>query len=369
MSASASELKHTLRKADFPACAREALDRIEQLCIASDTGRNAKNMEIATDIMTEFVFCETDRRGSRRRELQLLEALSDYFKPSFSGGLSSDATRHAVFASLFPHGNADRLHVLVKLVSMAISTKNIPVLSATGMWMQQLGCTSKGSLDLAEGVVKDYFDLVPKAASVLQDLPRLAPQFTANFLTAVAEMYSVKDKKQVFAPPPEILMEVVHQWIDQNPTLCLAALLTNVAVTVVTPFAGLFKWCILSPLYYCNHPQSNDCRLLYSQLHLALIKSLMKCGQPIAANGKTVMLVQQFLPTVEALARWQRDNSGDRAAEAIELALDRLAQAVQIGLFTKCLIGNKEELLQCFDSLPKHQLLGIIMRKQSSSEC
>lgn len=39
--------------------------------------------------------------------------------------------------------------------------------------------------------MKDYFVLIPKAVSGLQDLPQLAPQFTANFLTAVAEMYGV----------------------------------------------------------------------------------------------------------------------------------------------------------------------------------
>lgn len=39
--------------------------------------------------------------------------------------------------------------------------------------------------------MKDYFVLIPKAVSGLQDLPQLVPQFTANFLTAVAEMYSV----------------------------------------------------------------------------------------------------------------------------------------------------------------------------------
>jgi hypothetical protein len=42
--------------------------------------------------------------------------------------------------------------------------------------------------------VKDYFVLIPKAVSGLQDLPQLAPQFTANFLTAVAEMYGVVGK-------------------------------------------------------------------------------------------------------------------------------------------------------------------------------
>lgn len=39
--------------------------------------------------------------------------------------------------------------------------------------------------------MKDYFVLIPKVVSGLQDLPQLAPQFTANFLTAVAEMYGV----------------------------------------------------------------------------------------------------------------------------------------------------------------------------------
>jgi hypothetical protein len=45
-----------------------------------------------------------------------------------------------------------------------------------------------------QGLVKDYFVLIPKAVSGLQDLPQLAPQFTANFLTAVAEMYGVVGK-------------------------------------------------------------------------------------------------------------------------------------------------------------------------------
>ena len=39
--------------------------------------------------------------------------------------------------------------------------------------------------------MKDYFVLIPKAVIGLQDLPQLAQQFTANFLTAVAEMYGV----------------------------------------------------------------------------------------------------------------------------------------------------------------------------------
>lgn len=123
------------------------------------------------------------------QELQLLEVLCDYF--SLPGG-NSDAARNTVFMNLFPDTHKDRSRLLVKLVSISISTRSRPVLSATGIWMQQLGCTSAYSLELAKGLVNDYFVLVPKAVQRLQDLPQLAPQFTANFLTAVAELFSAK---------------------------------------------------------------------------------------------------------------------------------------------------------------------------------
>lgn len=125
------------------------------------------------------------------QEFQLLEVLCDYF--SYPGG-NSDAARNTVFMNLFPDTHRDRSRLLVKLVSISISTRSKPVLSATGIWMQQLGCTSNYSLELAKGLVNDYFVLVPKAVERLQDLPQLAPQFTANFLTAVAELFSIRGK-------------------------------------------------------------------------------------------------------------------------------------------------------------------------------
>jgi hypothetical protein len=41
-----------------------------------------------------------------------------------------------VFMSLFPPTHSDRSRLLIKLVSMASSTKNVSVLTATGIWMQ-----------------------------------------------------------------------------------------------------------------------------------------------------------------------------------------------------------------------------------------
>lgn len=55
--------------------------------------------------------------------------------------------------------------------------------------MQQVGCGSKFSADLAEGLVEDYFILLPKVQAMLDDLPVTAPLFTANLLTALTELY------------------------------------------------------------------------------------------------------------------------------------------------------------------------------------
>lgn len=119
------------------------------------------------------------------QELQLLEVLCDYL--SYPGG--NEAGRNAVFMFLFPGSHPNRSRLLVKLVSMAISTNNSPVLMATAILMQQLSCTSKFSLQLANGLVNDYFVLVPKSVDRLKELSKIAPLFTANFLTAVTEMY------------------------------------------------------------------------------------------------------------------------------------------------------------------------------------
>jgi hypothetical protein len=74
----------------------------------------------------EFMF----QRLNCIQELQLLEVLCDYF--TYSG----EAVRNMVFMSLFPPAHSDRSRLLIKLVSMASSTKNVPVLTATGIWMQ-----------------------------------------------------------------------------------------------------------------------------------------------------------------------------------------------------------------------------------------
>lgn len=65
--------------------------------------------------------------------MQLVEVLSDYFAFSHNSNVGGDAARNTVFMSLFPHTCVERCQLLVKLVSIAVCTNNIPLLSATGI--------------------------------------------------------------------------------------------------------------------------------------------------------------------------------------------------------------------------------------------
>lgn len=174
-------------------------------------------MDLALDLIAEFVFCETDRRGNKRAdvltpllELELLNVLFDYFN-----GPTSEASKNTIFLSLFSGTMATlRLPVLSKLVSIAIGAPSSSVLISASAWMQQLGNTSLNSCKLAEAIVKDYFVLVPEATERLRTLPHLAPQFTANFLTAVAEIYYTSNKKEPMLFPPQCLLEIVTFWVS-----------------------------------------------------------------------------------------------------------------------------------------------------------
>ncbi|XP_071439202.1 integrator complex subunit 15 isoform X1 [Hetaerina americana] len=309
---SASEIKLMLRKLDFPFCAREALTRVEQFFIFMSGGKSptSKIMQSAMEITAEFVFCEVDRRGTKKRpfskiqELQLMEVLCDHFLlsgQSSSGGVS-ESVRSYLFSALFPRSPSSpasptssstggrsnqtweaRLSLLCKLVSLAVATRNIPLLATAGAWMAQAGggATAAQSVRLAQCLVRDYIVLVPRSIPHLKDLPLLAPLFAAQFLAAISEMYASIERGSAFSPPPDALLDMVTHWVAESSHLCLGPLVTTpgysqrsstppstgsrapsqtgqaspkantaAASTCSPPFAALFKWCIIAPLHF-----------------------------------------------------------------------------------------------------------------------
>lgn len=174
-------------------------------------------MDLALDLIAEFIFCEVDRRGNKRHqpltpiaELQLLEVLFEYLNNT-----PNEAAKNTIFLSLFSGTTATlRLPILSKLVSIGIGICSSSVLVSASTWLQQLGNTSVTSCKLAEAIVRDYFVLVPSTVERLKALPEVAPQFVANFLAAVAETYYCDDNKQSMRFPSPRLLEVVTFWVS-----------------------------------------------------------------------------------------------------------------------------------------------------------
>ncbi|XP_076238104.1 integrator complex subunit 15 [Calliopsis andreniformis] len=346
-----NDIKQTLRKLDFPYCAREALCRIEILC-----GRPGKQVDLQLDLISDFVFGEIERRKKRNmtiamQELQLIEVLSDFFQSP--GG--SPAVRNAVFLSLFP-ADSPRNKVLGNLVSLAITIQNKAVLNATGIWMQQLGSTSQQSVGLAKNVLNDYFVLTPKSIDKLKQLPVLAPHFTANLLTAIGEVYEDKD-------PPTKLLQLVGEWIDENPSLLLTPLMDNPALptggipmTPITPIAGLFRWCILCPLRLTavESSEQEEQRKLYSKIQQLLMDSVLRLKN--SGNNKHAISAQHFAATARALTA-SLQTPTNISSNTRDLAMERLAQAVSAAMSTNCIYGNKQELLALLQPLSYEHFL------------
>ncbi|CAH0546250.1 unnamed protein product [Brassicogethes aeneus] len=358
-------LKQSLRKIEYPLCAKEALGRIVELICGRIT--SIKHMDLALDLMAEFIFYEVDRRGNKRpqivtplQELQLLEIMFEYFN-----SIPNEAARNSVFLSLFSGTTAMmRSGILSKLISIAVGVSSPVILLSASTWMQQLGCLSANSCKLAEALVHDYFYLIPNAKDRLKTLPDICPQFTANFLTAVAENYYLNSRKDKMFPP-KILLEVITMWISENSSLCISAQQKQaalppgaIAMEVTTPIAGLLRWCILAPLY-------NQESELYCHLHLALLNSILEIPQTVPAKAiyaqHTIVPISYVMYYVNDLKNQGLNSEQVLNDEKLQLALDRYAQAIQVALSMKAVYGHVDDLLNQLQHLPYNKLLNIVV--------
>ncbi|CAG9853792.1 unnamed protein product [Phyllotreta striolata] len=366
-------LKQGLRKLEYPICAKEALYKIYDLICSRIT--SIKNMDLALDLMAEFVFYEVDRRGHKRaqslsplQELQLVKILYEYFDT-----LTSESGRNTVFLSLFSGTTINsRLGVLTKFISMGIGIPSTKILSSASAWMQQLGNTSPNSCKFAEGLIQDYFHFYVSSTEKITALPEISLEFTANFLTAIAEnYYNTSNKKTTTLPPskfifpPQKLLETVTLWISQNTSLCIAAQQKQavlppgaIAMEATTPIAGLLKWCILAPIYRQDSKE-------YTDLHLALLNSIMEipkstppkavCAQHLTSS------INPILTFVNDLKNKQEKKFSEIINEdALQLSLDRFAQAIQVIASVNAMYGHTDDLYHQIKILPFNKLMNII---------
>uniref|UniRef100_A0A6P7GW77 Uncharacterized protein LOC114347511 n=1 Tax=Diabrotica virgifera virgifera TaxID=50390 RepID=A0A6P7GW77_DIAVI len=193
------------------------LDELMFSGMATSMNKNIdiQNMDIALDLMAEFIFLEVDKRGEKRLqplnplvELQLVKTLYDYFD-----SVPCESARNTVFLSLFSGTTANsRIQVLSKLVSLAIGIPSTKILVSARAWMQQIGNSSQNSCKLADAIVQDYFYFYKTNLDKITLLPKICPEFTANVITAITEnYYNARMKEIVF--PPDNLIETITKWV------------------------------------------------------------------------------------------------------------------------------------------------------------
>ncbi|XP_022211741.2 uncharacterized protein C7orf26 homolog [Drosophila obscura] len=358
MSLSKQNSKATNKKSDlqvenFPACAVEALARIETLIAGGN------NQNLVMQIISKYIFLERSKDGDGRKsqaqaqaqptsqlnvfkEFQLTIALIEYFsKP----GSKLNATYNVIFLSLFgSHLTPERTRLLCKVISLAISGAVSGVLFSAGVWLQQVGCKTPTGLEIAQCIVTDFILFARKPSETLKQLPMIAPQFAANFVTAVAELYLNEQRSAALTPPPVALLNVITEWMTECPALCEAS---------QQFLAGLLRWAVLAPLV--------SKRPAYSQLHLSILKLLQKhpaSGESSALHIQDLMQIYQSLQNF--CARLTGAGVDPPTSEAYQKCMERFAQAVQIAIYSKR-IPNPMQLLCTLKLLPSHKLMNIVI--------
>ncbi|XP_030636319.1 integrator complex subunit 15 isoform X2 [Chanos chanos] len=382
-----SDIRHSLLRRDPLSAAKEVLYHMD-ISLGSalqSSGAGAPVLDKSTiDLVEEFIFhVPKDRsvppkRMSCVQELQLLEIMCSYFQEQ-----SKDAVRQVIFSALFSlQGNkADesRMAMLGKLVSMAIAVCRVPILECAATWLQR--SHSAWCVRLARVLVDDYCTLVPSSFSTLQNICSASPRFCCQLITAVTALYDMSSEDMT---PPPSLLEMVVGWVTEDPRLLLLTLINMPLGTSlplggldVTPLMGLLRWCVKAPLAYQRgrklsltngHGEQEKgvgCEELYSKLHLSVLQVFLMLQVHLTEQNLlgrlAVLQLESVAVLMEEVSRLVEELNPLHAASHIQLALDRLAQALQVAMATGALLCTREDLRTLCSRLPHNNLLQLVM--------
>uniref|UniRef100_U3IM77 Integrator complex subunit 15 n=1 Tax=Anas platyrhynchos platyrhynchos TaxID=8840 RepID=U3IM77_ANAPP len=389
-----SDIRHSLLRRDALSAAKEVLYHLD--IYFSSQLQSAPLPPLVdkgpAELLEEFLFQVPKERGvppkrlNSLQELQLLEIMCNYFQEQ-----TKDSVRQLIFSSLFsPQGNKaddNRMALLGKLVSMAVAVCRVPVLECAAFWLQRTPAVY--CVRLARALVDDYCNLVPGSIQTLKQIFSASPRFCCQFITAVTALYDLSSDDLI---PPSELLELIVSWIFEDPRLILITFLnTPIAANLpigfleLTPLTGLIRWCVKAPLAYKRkqkaslsngHPNTKmamdsaegddgDCHQLYSKLHLTVLQVLMMLqGHLTEKNlyGRLGLVpFDHVVPLVEEINRLSDELNPLNASKEIELALDRLAQALQVAMASGALLCTRDDLRTVCSRLPHNNLLQLVI--------
>ncbi|XP_075035538.1 integrator complex subunit 15 [Mixophyes fleayi] len=374
-----SDIRHSLLRRDALSAAKELLYHLDIYFSSQLQSAPVPLVEKGPiELLEEFVFQVLKERGTHGKrltdmqELQLLEILCNYFQEQ-----SKEPVRQVIFSSLFsPQGNkADeqRMALLGKLTSMAVAVCRVPVLECAASWLQRTPAVY--CVRLAKALVDDYCGLVPGSIQTLKQIFSVSPRFCCQFITAVAALYDMSSEDLL---PPHNLLEMIVTWIFEDPRLILITFL-NTPITAnlpigfldFSPLMSLVRWCVIAPLAYRRKQKAagggvtGDNQSLYSKLHLSVLQGLMVLQTHLTEKNLygrlALVLFEQLVPLVEELGQLCEELNPLNAEQEMELALDRLAQALQVSMATGALLCTRDDLRTLCARLPHNNLMQLVV--------
>ncbi|XP_071481756.1 integrator complex subunit 15-like [Diadema antillarum] len=406
------QLRSMLGQMGFPGATRTLLIWLDQYFEQCENFPPGKfpNQEYVKMLIQEFIFYRSAEKNLMQmtavQELQLLEELCHFFHEN--GKL---ATTHNVFDALFgnsghPLKDADeqRRKAMMRLVSLAISVGCHDVLDCAAVWLYNQDCSGH-SISLADSVMTDFCELVPGTQAAIQSVAKMSPQFTYHLLTALMSHFNTyQSTSQPIKLIPPSQLEVIGNWIGEQPSMCLSHTHCNKSPppripafhihpshktshepSGTGPLPGLIWQSVLSPLILdANRPaiqktlakgvSLHDYALLFSKLHLGILQVLFASddaksgGGPTTSKAKSkvgVLTLSDIESVIMLTVHTIQDNK--LGEEAVQTAVERIAQLLQVSMATGTLPVTKDKVIPLCEDLPSNALLSLILHGELPS--
>lgn len=376
-----------LSQQGFPHATRVVLNWLGEYfdhCKNYPTGKFPNKHQVLF-LIDSFVFFKTDQvqvQLTLSRELHLLEEICKHFR-----GHTSQASKYLTFEALFggrsnPSDNVEehRQKILHKVVSLALSLQWSEVLECAAVWLHSQNL-SPSAIGLTESILLDFCDLLPNASGALQKLSDVCPQFLNQLLPPVFSLFCDKGYKDEHFPPSlSVFVKIAAEWLSKEPSLCLRHVISplkqNATFHKITmkekthpptgPVGHLLLFCILHPLWTLRSPTETgrEDSLTVSKLFFYIIQAVMMFPRVQQEADRVYIISRHDINTITAeIKRTLRHV--DPSASEVELSLDRLAEAIQIGNASKQLEMTLEEMEDICEEMPQCRLLDIVLRTAS----
>jgi hypothetical protein len=208
---------------------------------------------------------------------------------------------------------------------------------------------------MGEVVTTDFCVLLPSVLPDLQNVLNLSPSLAAVLLRAFTQMFNLPSDQLVKLPSLSLL-SVVTNWVHSQPMLPynFPATTSKPPIPLLHPHpscsstaslavSGLVSWTVLSPLLSDTKdlestPTQKDIEskrsALCSRLHASVLKGAVEFQQRAEKPDSTKLQMYASSHTAHILSVMERlaaaSQSQDSCQESLQLAINRLAQIIQL---------------------------------------